>query len=150
MITFTKTELPYGWLGNMSAHPVTYKRKKYRTPEALFQALRFRDEAIIEKIRAEKSPFGAKLVAKGHKDKMVIEETSPEDVANMERVLKLKIKQHPELARDLKATGTRRIIEDCTARPRGNSLFWGAARQNGKWVGQNKLGELWEKIRKGL
>ena len=76
-ITFTKNDLPYGWLGNMSAYPVRYRGKLYRTAEALFQALRFRDEAVIEAIRANSSPFGAKLTAKANREKMVVVERTP-------------------------------------------------------------------------
>ena len=61
MIKFTKVSLPYGWLGNMAPFPVMYKGKKWLTIEALFQALRFEDEKIIEEIRLEKSPMGAKM-----------------------------------------------------------------------------------------
>jgi predicted NAD-dependent protein-ADP-ribosyltransferase YbiA (DUF1768 family) len=34
-------EEEYGWLGNMSPHPVKYEGKWWLTAEALFQALRF-------------------------------------------------------------------------------------------------------------
>ena len=64
-ISFTKVALPYGWLGNMSPHPVTYNEEVWRTTEALFQALRFNDPSIQKEIRDEKSPMGAKLKAKG-------------------------------------------------------------------------------------
>jgi predicted ATP-grasp superfamily ATP-dependent carboligase len=40
-ITFTKTSLPFGWLGNMAPYPIEYLEKTWRTAEALFQALRF-------------------------------------------------------------------------------------------------------------
>ena len=64
MIKFTKASLPYGWLGNMAPFPVMYNGKKWLTIEALFQALRFENEKIIEEIRLEKSPMGAKMKAK--------------------------------------------------------------------------------------
>ena len=92
MIAFTKTALPFGWLGNMSAHPVTHQGKVFRTAEALFQALRFNDPDIIEQIRAAKSPMGAKMVAKRNKGKMVVAPGSAEDVKNMEAVLRLKVR----------------------------------------------------------
>jgi len=67
MIKFTKVSLPFGWLCNMAPFPVMYNEKKWLTIEALFQALRFEDEKIIEEIRLEKSPMGAKMKAKKHK-----------------------------------------------------------------------------------
>jgi predicted NAD-dependent protein-ADP-ribosyltransferase YbiA (DUF1768 family) len=63
-ISFTKTDLPYGWLGNMFAAPITYNGQIWRTSEALFQALRFEDETIREVIRNDKSPMGAKMLSK--------------------------------------------------------------------------------------
>ena len=74
-IAFTKVALPYGWLGNMSPHPVFYDGKWWPTTEHLFQALRFdpkKDMRIIEEIRAKSSPMGAKMHSKRHKDKWVI------------------------------------------------------------------------------
>ncbi len=35
-IAFTKVDLPYGWLGNMSPHIVKYQNQWYRTAESLF------------------------------------------------------------------------------------------------------------------
>lgn len=59
IIAFTKVDLPYGWLGNMAPYPVAYEDLTYRTTEALFQALRFKDRAIRQQIHAEKSPMAA-------------------------------------------------------------------------------------------
>jgi predicted NAD-dependent protein-ADP-ribosyltransferase YbiA (DUF1768 family) len=64
IISFSKVALSYGWLGNMSPYPIIYEGKEWRTVEALFQSLRFTDENIIEAIRNEKSPMGAKMKAK--------------------------------------------------------------------------------------
>ena len=60
----------------------------------------------------------------------------------MEIVLRLKLKQHPELKRKLVATGKATIIEDCSRRPRGSGMFWGAALKDGQWVGENMLGRF--------
>ena len=43
----------------MSAHPIQYGGKIWKTSEALFQALRFNDEEIIEEIRVKSSPIAA-------------------------------------------------------------------------------------------
>lgn len=53
VITFTKVALPYGWLGNMSPHPIVVAGKTWKTAESLFQALRFaEDDPVREEIRA--------------------------------------------------------------------------------------------------
>lgn len=149
-ITFTKVRLDHGWLGNMAPFPVTHGGKSWRTTEALFQALRFDDEAIAEEIRAEKSPMGAKMIAKREKAKMVVVPQSDHDLANMAMVLRLKVEQHPELKQKLLDTGDEIIVEDCSRRPHGSGAFWGAALKDGEWVGENMLGKLWMKLREKL
>lgn len=140
-----------GWMGNMSPFPVEAFNRTWRTTEALFQAMRFEDDHhhawIREAIRAEKSPMAAKLIAKKHKNLMEIEPCSYNDLLNMDKVLRLKLAQHPKLIDDLLATGDRFIVEDCTKRQRGSGLFWGAAFTADGWNGQNHLGKLWMMLR---
>lgn len=131
----------------MSPHAVTYSSKNWCTTEALFQALRFSDDSIREVIRAEKSPMAAKWKAKAEKVKMNVEPGSPQDIINMRLVLHLKIEQHPDLKKALLDTGNATIIEDCTKR---KPSIWGAQLQDGKWVGNNLLGQLWMELRESL
>lgn len=149
IISFTKVSLPFGWLGNMAPYPVYFDGRIWRTSEALFQAGRFASgDPVVEEIRQETSPMGAKLHAKKHVDKMIIVPQSDTDLEWMEQVLRLKIAQHPELRAWLKDTDGATIIEDCTNRQRGSGLFWGAAKQtDGSWAGDNQLGKLWMKVR---
>lgn len=144
-IRIHKVSEEHGWGSNMSPYPVDYEGKTYRTTEALFQCLRFDDDDIIEAIRAERSPMGAKFAAKKHKDKMVIKERGDADVENMRMCLNLKIDQHPEVKELLLATNTEFIVEDTTKR---KDQFWGAKFENGGWNGNNLLGELWMELRK--
>jgi N-glycosidase YbiA len=146
-ITFTKVDLPHGWLGNMAPFPVKYDGKWWLTTEALFQALRFDDAAIREELRTIKSPMGVKMRAKREKAKMVVERLSEQDLANIEIVLRLKLEQHRELKQKLLETGDETIIEDCSNRPGGSGKFWGAALKDGQWVGDNMLGKMWMKLR---
>lgn len=147
MILIRKVKDPYGWLGNMSPHPIEHQGLKYLTTEALFQCLRFDSQEITELIRAKKSPMSAKMVAKSHADKRIVEPLSTQDVDNMRLCLKLKIEQHPKVLTDLLATGEEEIVEDCTKRPYGSGIFWGMAFQKGHWTGDNILGKLWMELR---
>ncbi len=147
IISFRRVKEPYGWLGNMSPYPIQYKGETYRTAEALFQSLRFDNEQIIAEIRAEKSPMQAKWTAKKYAESRKVVPLCEEDVNNMETVLRLKLDQHPELKKSLIESGDSQIIEDCTNRPQGTGLFWGAAKINDVWSGQNTLGKLWMRIR---
>jgi ribA/ribD-fused uncharacterized protein len=148
IISFTKVKLQHGWLGNMAPYPVEYDGKTWRTTEALFQALRFKDEEICELIREQKSPIAAKMMAKKHREKMVIQPMSDDDYGNMTLCLLLKIKHHPELIDSLLETGNAIIVEDVTARgSRGSNLYWGAMLVDDDWIGENKLGKSWMYLR---
>ena len=149
-IAFTKVVLPHGWLGNMASFPVKHDGKWWKTTEALFQALRYDDPTIKEEISAQPSPMGAKMKAKKFKAKMIVAPKSPQDLANMEMVLRLKLQHHKELVQQLLDTGNETIIEDCSSRPGGSGKFWGAAWKDGQWVGENTLGKLWMKLRDEL
>jgi len=152
VVAFRKVSEPWGWLGNMSPHPVEFGGKIWRTAEALFQAERFTtDNPVREAIRSAQSPMAAKMIAKKHRLERVIAERSAEDVALMRRVVGLKLEQNN--TRDaqvrlgvaaLLRTANLRIIEDCTSRPNTSGLFWGAEWHGGPvWFGQNTLGEIW-------
>lgn len=152
VVSFTKVALPNGWLGNMSPFPIEFNGKIWRTSEALFQALRFKDEEIQEQIRLEKSPMGAKMVMKSHSESIILEKHGKKDLMNMKMCLKLKLAQHPSLVDLLLATGDAIIIEDVTKRgDSGGNLFWGAMEVENEegfhWVGNNALGKLWMEIR---
>ena len=139
-----------GCWGNMAPFPVIRNGIRWLTTEALFQAMRFFDAEIQEEIRGEKSPMGAKMKAKKHKQHMVVEPLSEDDLKHMRLCLRLKIDQHPELKQMLLDSGDEFIVEDCTKRQRGSGLFWGAALIGEEWVGKNWLGKLWMELRTEL
>lgn len=148
VVSFTRVSLPFGWLGNMSAYPIEFNGKTWRTSEALFQALRFTDEDIQELIRAEKSPMSAKAIMNENQEHIKVKKHGPKDVMNMKMCLKLKLNQHQELIKELIDTGDAMIVEDVTKRGNiGGNLFWGAMLVDGEWVGENKLGQLWMDLR---
>ena len=149
-IGFTKVALPYGWLGNMSPHPVQFEGQEWRTAEALFQALRFQDPEIKEEIRSQKSPMAAKFVAKKYRSQMQVEPISDQDLENMMMCVRLKLKSNPQLIDELKSTGDLLIYEDVSSRMRGNNLIWGASFQEGELIGENQLGKIWMWIRSSI
>jgi len=150
IISFTKVDLPYGWLGNMVASPIEFNGLSWRTAEALFQSLRFDDPLLIDFCQKAKSPFGLKLSLKKHQHQMVIAPKSLEDIANMQSILRLKFSQHPNLKQQLIDTGDAILIEDVSARKSGNGKFWGAYLENGYWIGDNMLGNLLMELREEL
>jgi ribA/ribD-fused uncharacterized protein len=150
IISFTKVDRPYGWLGNMFFSKIEYDGVTWRTAEALFQSMRFNDQALIALCLQAASPYGLKLKLKQHQHEMITAPKSPEDVENMRRVLRLKFSQHPERSLQLIATGESILIEDVSARKSGNSKFWGAYLENGYWIGENMLGKLLMELREKL
>lgn len=147
-VVITKVKLPGGWLSNMSPHPIVHEGRRWRTAEALFQALRLAlrlaDVEAREVIRGAASPMMAKLIAKRYKASQVVVPMSPEDVENMRLCIALKLEQHELLRRKLWWSREAVIIEDCSSRGRrGSNLFWGALRVPGGWEGENWLGRLW-------
>jgi ribA/ribD-fused uncharacterized protein len=151
-ISFTKTTLPYGWLGNMFPAPINYKDQVWRTSEALFQALRFNDQEIREVIRGKVSPLVAKNICK-RKDylaRRVVEPMSDQDAENMRLCLRLKFDQHPDLREKLLKTGDHIIFEDVSARNGARHKFWGAVKINDQLDGQNILGKLLMELREEL
>lgn len=147
-LSFTKVRLPYGWLSNMSPHPVTVDEVVWPTAEHLFQALRFAaDDRVRQHIRAHASPMRAKRIAKFHAARRVVLVQSIQDVGNMRQILALKRAQHPAIAEALAGTAPARLIEDVSARPSPSGLFWGMRRTAEGWQGRNILGRLWMKLR---
>ena len=147
MVFIRGVDEQHGWMGNMSAHPVIHQNQTFRTTEALFQWLRFDGHPEIQKrLIAEKSPMAVKMVAKKHR-RLLVNPDSGIDLKMMRQCLKLKIKQHPELKEKLLATGDKLIVEDCSARPRGDAFYWGMALIERQWVGENHLGKLWMELR---
>lgn len=156
MITFTKVALPYGWLGNMSPHPVIDTDIVYPTAEHYFQLLRLDPfHKCRARVLATKSPMAAKLIVKTYlPEDAIVRAQSVEDLNNMRRTLRLKFGQHIDLAEQLLATGEQYIIEDVTERQnKGAAMFWGAVPvlPAGKHAnGKNMLGVLLMELRREL
>ncbi len=147
-ISFTKVDLPYGWLGNMAPYPIIYEDKEWRTSEALFQAMRFDSNEIKEIIRNEKSPMAAKMKAKSNKCSYIVQPMSEKDIDNMRLCLNLKFNQHSSLKEKLLKTGEHTIIEDIGSRRGARHEFWGAYKnEKNEWVGNNLMGKLLMELR---
>jgi len=153
-IFIRKVNCPHtGWLSNMSPYKIVVDDIFWKTAEAYFQSLRFApDDNVRERIRMQKSPMAAKMVAKDNASRMVVVPLSEDDVENMRITLRLKFKcnQIP-LEDNLLRTGDRTIIEDCSGRKTESGAFWGAYKlPNGLLYGQNKLGKLLMELRNEL
>jgi ribA/ribD-fused uncharacterized protein len=151
IIAFTRARLPYGWLGNMSAYPVTIFEVCWPTAEHAFQAMRVH-ENYWNTVRDAASPMTAKMLVRGMISRggyfMVVEPRTVRDIENMRTVLMQKVIQNPKLAVALLQTGDSLIVEDVTKQP--HDLFWGMKLVGDHWVGDNMLGLLWMGVRARL
>jgi len=153
VVAIRRVRDPFGYLGNMSPHPVSYHGAggEFATAEALFQALRFpRVSLVREEIRAARSPMAAKMIAKKDIGRMHVVPRSAQDLENMRFVLSLKVVRHAEVKNGLLSTDDRPIVEDCTARQTESGLYWGSALRDREWFGLNTLGILWMEVRTRL
>lgn len=160
---FNRVREIWGWMSNFSDHKIEYGGKIFPRAEHLFLWKRIKDKDF---------KFGAKLISmsnpkiaknfykkfvKENPDKLKYKMQSIEDVKALREILKLKIKQHPELKSNLTLTPRScTFIEDTTYRSstKDSSLFWGMAYicadkddRESYWVGKNMLGECWKDLR---
>lgn len=149
VISFTRVSKPFGWLSNMAPYPIPFNNQLWNTAEALFQALRFGDAGVKEKIRAQKSPMAARFVAKNRDNKqhMIVVPHSERDKENMRFVINLKFTHYPKLADCLIKTFPHDIIENCSLR---GDTFWGARKIGEHWFGENNMGNLLMDLRDEL
>lgn len=153
VIFFTAVREPFGWLGNMSPYPLTYKGLDFRTSEHLFQWLRFDEYPHVQElIRNEKAPMGSKMRARVNRDLLQHGEHWDEHFKDFDRMrlcLQLKVEHHPNLLEMLRDTGDMILIENCSNKDRESARFWGAVynEETNAWEGANVLGELWMELR---
>jgi predicted NAD-dependent protein-ADP-ribosyltransferase YbiA (DUF1768 family) len=152
IIAFRKIDEPHGWLSSMSAHPIRHPMVSggvlYPTAEHFFQCHRFSDQEIRNAILSKKSPMACKMIARRHKERMIIQPRSSEDLGLMRQTIRLKLENHPSLKKKLDALPKDCIIvEDASRRGGASALFWGMKLIDNVWVGDNWLGKLWMEVK---
>lgn len=142
----------YRHFSNMSNHKITIDDVEYKTVEHYFQAMKareFEDMEIYNKILTTKTPKAVKAIGKkvaNFKDE--VWDKKKDDV--MEKGVRTKFIQHPNLRQQLSETGDKIIGE---ASPRdmywgiGTSMTQSKSKFPSKWRGLNKMGKLLMKLR---
>ncbi len=128
----------YVFLSNFYHSPIEEDGYSYPTVEHYYQSKKPIDSSSVTTIRNASSPRNAKYL--GGKCSLRVDWEDIKD-SIMERALRLKFDQNPDLKRSLVATGSDELIE-------GNSwgdTYWGVNLYLGN--GLNKLGQLLMKIR---
>lgn len=138
-VCFYETE--HYMFSNFSSFSVEYKGVLWVTSEYAYQAAKFTDDVIREKIKNSRSSYDAFTIARLHKDSY---RPDWQDVKLevMEEVVRKKHEQHPCIQKKLKETGSKLIVEDS---PVDDFWGWGPNKD-----GENNLGKIWMKIRNEL
>ena len=126
------------FLSNFSSFKVRWRDFEWMTSEHAYQAAKFDDPEIVDKIKSAISAYDAKKIAQANRAKAM--KNWPEiKMAIMEEILRAKLARHPYIQRKLFESGQREIVENSPT-----DSFWG---RGPDWKGQNWLGRIWMKLR---
>lgn len=141
VIKFYRVGDPHGNFSNFAPFPILVDNFVWRTTEHYFQASKFLDPDVQDKIRDIESPMEA---AKEGRKKTYQLRADWEDVKDgiMLQALRRKFMQHPELQRELFLTGDSILIEHTK-----NDHYWA---DGGDGTGKNMLGILLMQLREEL
>ena len=137
-IKFYKVHDDYGFMSNFAPYPFSDGNKIWPTSEHYFQAQKFLIPEIQEKIRQIASPMDAALEGRNRQNPLRPDWEEIKDKV-MLQALRMKFSQHPEIAKELLATGDAIIIEHTR-----NDAYWAYW---GDGSGKNKLGLLIMQVR---
>lgn len=143
----TKTFTPFHWLGNMSPCKIIYNCEEWDSAEKLFQAMRFNDEVIRQKIRNETGIFKSNLLASSLAVNRVVEPMSSLDIENLRTVMELKFNQNKILQSRLLSTGNLNLVQFSRQSLNPEDLFWGMTIIDEQWTGMNIVGKILMEIR---
>lgn len=140
-IKFYRVNDAYGYLSNFAPYPFEINGLIWSTSEHYFQAQKFLDKAIQEKIRRLKSPMDAALEGRNRENPLRSDwEVVKDDI--MRLAVFEKFRQNPAIRRELLATWHATLIEHTK-----NDNYWA---DNGDGTGKNMLGIILMETRKRL
>lgn len=123
---------------NFAPYPIEIDGTIWLTTEHYYQAHKFQDAELQERIRRAEKPVIAKNLARKHKARIRSDWDQVKD-AVMERALRAKFAQHAGLRALLLTTGEEDLAETAP-----NDYYWGLGADG---TGQNKLGRLLMRLR---
>lgn len=134
-------EKEFFMLSNFSAFSVKYDGDLWPTAEHAYQAKKFYDFDIRDRIKNARSPYEAKKIAHAFENEMRDDWEEVKIIA-MEEIIWAKLSQHPYIQQKLFETGGRTIIEDSH-----KDAFWGWGPDK---QGENNLGRIWMRLRERM
>ncbi|KAJ4461522.1 putative 6-deoxyerythronolide-B synthase EryA1 [Paratrimastix pyriformis] len=139
-IYFYRQEDAYGYFSNFWPSPIFLGGKRWPTTEHYFQAMKFLDPEVQERIRECHTPGEAARMGRRTRALRSDWESVKNDI--MEDALWAKFTQHDDMRAKLTATGTAELVEHTH-----NDSCWA---DGGDGSGENRLGKLLVKVREGL
>ena len=127
----------YDFLSNMYEAPFTWDGRSYRNSEAAFQSAKTLDPAERDRF----SELAGVTAKRAGKKLPLREDWEQAKLGIMEKVLRAKFSQNPELLRRLEATGDRELQEG----NQWHDTYWGVDAATGR--GENHLGRLLMRLR---
>jgi predicted NAD-dependent protein-ADP-ribosyltransferase YbiA (DUF1768 family) len=146
----TKTFTSLNWLGNMSPCKIIYNGEEWDSDEKLFQAMRFNDECIRQKIRNEKGIFKSNLLVSNLSIYTVVEPMSSLDIENLRTAMQLKFDQNKILQLKLLSTDNINLVLFRKKHYDPEDLFWGMTIIDEQWIGMNIVGKILMEIREKI
>lgn len=140
-IRFYRVGDDYGNFSNFAPFPIFIANTSWPTVEHYFQACKFENSSIREKIRSLSSPMSAANEGRKRNHPLRVDWENVKDNLMLE-ALHAKFKQHPSLRKELLLTGEAILVENT-----GNDSYWG---NGGDGRGKNMLGKLLVEVRTEL
>lgn len=140
-INFYRVSEPYGFFSNFSSHPIFINGEIWATVEHYFQANKFENNEIINRIKMLDSPMKAAIEGR-NKNNIIRKDWDFIKDSIMLKGLIAKFTQHPDLKKELLETKDFIIVENTK-----NDNYWGNGGDNS---GRNRLGNLIMDVRKEL
>ena len=140
-IYFYKTTDKYGEFSNFSKYGFELDGEYWKTSEHYFQAQKFENLAIKERIRNAKTPMEAAKLGRNRNYPLREDWEEVKDDVMRKAVLQ-KFETHSELKELLLSTGGKLLIEDTQ-----HDYYWGCGKDG---TGKNVLGKILMEIRNSL
>jgi len=137
-IFFYSVQEEFGEFSNFAEYRIKIGGKVWPTVEHYFQAQKSQDPKRREQIRRANSPALAARLGRDRKARIRRDwESVKVDV--MQKAVRAKFEQHPDLQKLLKSTGEARLVEHTE-----NDNYWG---DGGDGSGKNMLGRILMEVR---
>ncbi len=141
VLNFYSLKAPYGEFSNFAPYPIVVDGLDWPTSEHYYQAHKYSDPELMEKVRRAPTPMEAAMMGRDPKIPKRPDWDVYKDIA-METAVRAKFEQHDYLRALIKSTNTA-IIHEHTK----NDCYWGDC---GDGTGKDKLGILLMKLRLDL